>query len=187
MAGRKILDLTYSYPRLLIGLGLALLAQSAAHPQEPSPRPAEFTGNAHNLASVAADLNHSRDLPAMAIQPDVSMSDPLLPNPLWAIPLGSLTAARQRPIFSPSRRPPAGEMNYPLSAASEALGPPLVLLGAVAGETQSYAIFRDETTKDFVRLKIGESHSGWTLRQVNGREATFNKGRDTRVLQIETP
>src|SRR5262249_53698680 len=28
-------------------------------------------------------------------------------NPLWAIPLRSLSATRERPIFLPSRRPPA--------------------------------------------------------------------------------
>ena len=28
-------------------------------------------------------------------------------NPLWAIPLRALTVTRDRPIFSPSRRPPA--------------------------------------------------------------------------------
>src|SRR5438045_3679915 len=27
-------------------------------------------------------------------------------NPLWTIPLASLTATRERPIFTPSRRPP---------------------------------------------------------------------------------
>ena len=27
-------------------------------------------------------------------------------NPLWTIPLSSLTATRERPLFSPSRRPP---------------------------------------------------------------------------------
>src|SRR5215472_1432828 len=27
-------------------------------------------------------------------------------NPLWAIPLATLTTTRDRPIFSPSRRPP---------------------------------------------------------------------------------
>src|SRR5215831_17659551 len=28
-------------------------------------------------------------------------------NPLWAVPLADLSATRERPIFSPSRRPPA--------------------------------------------------------------------------------
>ena len=32
---------------------------------------------------------------------------PISTNPLWAIPLGSLVAGRERPIFLPSRRVPA--------------------------------------------------------------------------------
>jgi general secretion pathway protein N len=61
------------------------------------------------------------------------------------------------------------------------------LLGAVAADRDSFAIFRDQTTKDFVRLRIGDRHLGWTLRAVNGREATFKKGQETSVLAIETP
>jgi general secretion pathway protein N len=116
-------------------------------------------------------------------------------NPLWAIPIGSLSATVERPIFEPSRRPPPAKVpdKVPVDETvsrppvSDPLGPPLVLLGAVANERKSIAIFRDQTTKNIVRLEIGDSHSGWTLRRVNGREATFNRGRETSLVQIEIP
>src|SRR5262249_28882248 len=42
-------------------------------------------------------------------------------NPLWGIPLRVLTATRERPLFSPSRRPPA-----PPAVAAPAPPPPVV-------------------------------------------------------------
>src|ERR1700682_5261696 len=36
----------------------------------------------------------------------VARAEPPAGNPLWAVPLRSLSVPRDRPIFSPSRRPP---------------------------------------------------------------------------------
>jgi general secretion pathway protein N len=147
---------------------------------------AELSAIAPDPASSTADHGQNENL---RVAGTVQTGSSVIPaaNPLWAIPLGSLTSTRQRPIFTSSRRPPPDETTPPQPAASEPLGPPLVLLGAVASKRESIAILRDQVTKDIVRLKIGESHSGWTLRLVNGREATFNKGRETSVLLIEIP
>jgi len=111
---------------------------------------------------------------------------------LWATPLTSLTAARERPIFSPSRRPPvvvelASVQSQPSPPINQPRRPLLALVGAIAGETEGFAIFLDESTKGIVRLKTGESHSGWTLRIVKGREATLQKGRETAILAIPNP
>ena len=51
----------------------------------------------------------------------------------------------------------------------------LLLVGAIAGETEGIAIFLDHTTKGTIRLKTGEGHLGWTLRQVKGREAILRR------------
>jgi len=45
----------------------------------------------------------------------------------------------------------------------------------------------DETTRAIVRLRTGESHAGWTLRSVKGREAILEKNRETAVVAIATP
>jgi general secretion pathway protein N len=115
-------------------------------------------------------------------------------NPLWGIPLRSLSNTRERPIFLPSRRPPAPAVAGP---PVEAPAPPLVqaepdrprltLVGAVIGETEGIAVFLDEATNDVVRLRTGESHSGWILRSVKGREATLEKDRETVVLALPVP
>jgi hypothetical protein len=69
----------------------------------------------------------------------------------------------------------------PVPTVNEPLRPSLSLVGAVAGETDGIAIFRDETTKSIVRMKTGESRAGWILRQVKGREATLQKDRHGRA------
>jgi general secretion pathway protein N len=116
-------------------------------------------------------------------------------NPLWAIPMRLLSATRERPIFVPSRRPPAPAVAGP--APIEAAPPPppptgpdrpqLALVGAVAGGTEGIAVFIDETTRDIVRLRTGESHAGWVLRSVRGREATLEKGPETTILALPSP
>ena len=109
-------------------------------------------------------------------------------NPLWAIPLPSLSATRERPLFSPSRRAPAAAQSSAKSASPPlSTRPPLALVGAIAGETDGIAIFLDQTTKGTIRLKTGESHLGWTLRLVKGREAILQKELKTAIFTIPNP
>src|SRR5262249_7544809 len=49
------------------------------------------------------------------------------------------------------------------------------------------AVFLDQTTRDIVRLRTGESHVGWVLRSVKGREATLQKDRETILLALPAP
>jgi len=73
----------------------------------------------------------------------------------------------------------------PLSASSAQ--PPLVLVGAIAGEAEGIAIFQDKTTKNIVRLKPGESHAGWILQTVKAREVTLQNEQRGIVLALPTP
>jgi len=117
-------------------------------------------------------------------------------NPLWTVPLRSLSATRERPIFSPSRRPPpaavvaapyASPVVRPPTRPPEPDHPLLTLLGTVAGTTEGFGIFIDDTTRSVVRLKTGEGHAGWILRSVRGREVTFDKDKRTATLSLPTP
>src|SRR5262249_56938753 len=49
-------------------------------------------------------------------------ADPPHGNPLWGIPLSGLSATRGRPIFSPTRRPPAPAV-FAVAAAGPAAAP----------------------------------------------------------------
>jgi general secretion pathway protein N len=116
-------------------------------------------------------------------------------NPLWEIPLSRLSTTRERPIFSPSRRPPPPVVAAapppsappPPPRAPRVERPQFSLVGTVAGDEESFGIFVDQTTKAALRLKIGEDYQGWKLRAVNGREVTLERDQQTTVLSLPQP
>jgi hypothetical protein len=117
-------------------------------------------------------------------------------NPLWAIPVRQLSATRERPIFSPSRRPPPSAVVGPVVAPvatrpapkpAEPERPQLSLVGTIASEIEGIGVFIDQTTKKALRLKIGEGHQGWVLRSVQGREARLQKGGATAIIGLPSP
>ena len=118
---------------------------------------------------------------------------PLRGNPLWAVPLRSLSITRERPIFSPSRRPPPPAVvaapivrpaTPPPPKPEEPDHPLLALVGTVIGETESIGVFFDQSAQSVIRLRSGEGYAGWVLRSVQAREATFEKGRRAATLVL---
>ena len=148
----------------------------------------------------ALDLPPSNVLPApVDISPGaptrVERSEPS-GNPLWAIPLSALTATRERPLFLPSRRAPAPAVaRTPVVAApppsptppAQPEQPPLTLVGAIASETEGFAVFLDQATNNVVRLKTGQDHSGWVLQSVKGREVMLQKDGRTATMILPQP
>jgi general secretion pathway protein N len=116
-------------------------------------------------------------------------------NPLWAIPLATFSATRERPIFSSSRRPPPPAVvpvpevkaPPPPPESPPAERPQLSLVGTVASSDRSFGIFLDQATKSALRLKVGEDFQGWTLLSVLGREAIFERDRQTTILRLPQP
>jgi general secretion pathway protein N len=117
-------------------------------------------------------------------------------NPLWAVPLSLLSVTRERPIFSPSRRPPPPVVVGTPYVAPAAPPPPppagpvrpqLALVGTVANETEGIGIFVDQATNKIVRLRLGEDHAGWILRAVRAREVVLQNDRQTEVLSFPPP
>src|ERR1700677_2743393 len=106
---------------------------------------------------------------------------PASANPLWALPLTTLSTTRERPIFSASRRHP------PSPKPREAERPSLALVGTIAGDDESFGIFIDQGTKAALRLKVGEEYQGWKLHDVHGREVTLAKDVRTVVLGLPHP
>jgi general secretion pathway protein N len=117
-------------------------------------------------------------------------------NPLWAVPLSTLSATRERPIFSPSRRPPPAVVvgtPYVAPAAppppkpSGPVHPQLALVGTVASEAEGIGVFVDQATNGIIRLRMGEGHAGWILREVRPREVVLENDRQTEVLRLPAP
>ena len=114
-------------------------------------------------------------------------------NPLWAIPLTQLSGTRDRPIFSPSRRPPPVvtaepvQVRPPPPRKKQVEPPPLSLVGTIASEDESYGIFLDSATKMAIRLKVGDDYQGWKLHAIQGREVTIEKDQQGAVLSLPEP
>jgi hypothetical protein len=116
-------------------------------------------------------------------------------NPLWAIPQGSLSITRERPIFSPLRRPPAPavvvmprvEPVKQRATMAEPEHPSLMLIGTVVGKFEGVAVFVDTTSRNAIALKIGQTHTGWVLRSVQGRTVALQKGERIELLSLPKP
>jgi len=118
-------------------------------------------------------------------------------NPLWAIPLKSLTATRERPLFAPTRRPPA-----PVIPAAQAQAPPpppvaakpaaperppLTLVGTILNADGNIAIVQDQTTQKVLSVRQGEAAAGWRVTDVTARAATVEKNAEVVTLALPTP
>jgi general secretion pathway protein N len=121
--------------------------------------------------------------------------EPAKGNPLWSATLRSLSATRERPLFSPSRRPP--DVAAPISpppnvaappppqtavAADEA--PPFTLLGTVLSADTRLAVLLNKTTNAVTRLREGQSEEGWTARKVDPRAAVLDKDGVENTLEL---
>jgi general secretion pathway protein N len=198
---------TIAYRGLLLVAGLGALVASGETGAQTDSRirqAAVDTAVPRDLSAPAADPVQGGVPPigaeerpgAIRTQGPATRDRELRGNPLWGIPLRSLTVTRERPLFTPSRRPPAPAVAGPPPVEAPPPPPPpsgpdrpqLTLVGAISGETDGIAIFLDETTRDIVRLRTGESHpSGWTLRSVKGREAALVKDEETVILVLPAP
>ena len=158
--------------------------------------------------ALDADLNDSTrpsGLPAISSVPAEPVTTvrvveaPVVPartpsaNPLWGVPFNQLSGTRDRPIFSPSRRPPPAAVAAeaapikPPPRKKEIEPPQLSLVGTIASGDEGFGIFIDQSTKMALRLKVGEDYQGWKLRAIQGREVTMEKDERAAVLTLPQP
>jgi hypothetical protein len=112
-------------------------------------------------------------------------------NPLWAVPLDSLHYARERPLFSASRRPPAAIVAEAPKASDPAPAlpaapekPQVTLVGTVRSAGVQMGVFLDETDQSPLRLRVGQSVRGWTVHGVDPRAATLEKAEHEVKLEL---
>ncbi|MDH6258168.1 hypothetical protein [Bradyrhizobium sp. BR13661] len=149
-------------------------------------------------ASRSAAVSTIWDKPAPPIRVVVPQVTPAPPperplgaNPLWALPLSALSATRDRPMFSPERRPPIAAVAPTPIAQPAAVQKPrdperpqLSLIGTVVSSDERFGLFLDQMTQAALRLRMGESYRGWNLRLIQGREATLEKDQEAVILAL---
>jgi general secretion pathway protein N len=111
---------------------------------------------------------------------------------LWRLPLKQLSITRERPIFSPSRRPPPPAPSYvaPVEVRlptkpREPERPTIALAGTIIG-TDGYrgGVFRETSSQDVLRLRVGENYHGWVLLLITPREARLAKNGEQALLEL---
>jgi hypothetical protein len=139
--------------------------------------------------SARPDVSGETAADAGSPPPEVSTTG----NPLWAIPISKLSATRDRPLFSESRRPrtptvAAAPVSAPVAAKPVALElPPFTLVGTIISENSRIAIFFDQTSKIATGVREGERTSGWTLRSVESRSAVLEGSNRMVTLDLPEP
>jgi hypothetical protein len=115
-------------------------------------------------------------------------------NPLWAVPLTALSATRDRPLFSASRRPPV--VAAPVIAPppkQEAVAPPpperplATLVGTIVSREASFAMLQGSNADAISRLRVGQQNDGWLIRGIGLRSIVVEKGAESVELNLPRP
>jgi hypothetical protein len=101
-----------------------------------------------------------------------------LVNPLAVHSLDQLTATRERPLFSPSRRPPPPPPPPMLAAAESVpvpIGPPtIILLGIVTEGGEARAMLRSGGSNKVARARLGDVVGSWTVTLIEARRLVLS-------------
>ena len=99
-----------------------------------------------------------------------------LANPLAAHPLDHLSATRERPLFSPSRRPLAP----PPAPVAQRVEPPkidpprIVLVGIVSEGGAARALIRTPSSNKVVGARFGDEIASWTVTAIEPHRLTLS-------------
>jgi hypothetical protein len=115
-------------------------------------------------------------------------------NPLWTVPLTALSATRDRPLFSASRRPPV--IAAPIIAPppkQEAPAPPpperplATLVGTIVSREASFAMLQGSNGDAISRLRVGQENDGWLIRGIGLHSIVVEKGEQSVELNLPKP
>jgi hypothetical protein len=115
-----------------------------------------------------------------AVAPALAQDQPaaVLANPMAAQPLDKLSTTLDRPLFSPTRHPPAPPPP-PVALAPPPPPPPppppnLVLFGVVIDGEGARAVVRNGADRKLLRAQIGDDIEGWKVSQIDGRKVVLS-------------
>lgn len=101
-------------------------------------------------------------------------------------PVSEFQEVVERPLFSPTRQPPA-EGAAPVAAPASELN--LELIGVVLAQSEQTAIVMPQETQQALRLALGDAYQGWTLVRIEPDRAIFSRGdqEETVLLSYDRP
>jgi general secretion pathway protein N len=181
----------------LLGIPLAtfsaLAATAAAGPIDDPVRPPPEVEAASAPATEKTGVADAAGLSGAPRAPDPG-ARARAGNPLWTVPLSALSATRDRPLFSASRRPPI--VALPIVAPpqkQEALAPPpaerplLTLVGTIVSRKASVAMLQGANTEAISRLRVGQENEGWRVQGIGLRSIVVKKGAQSVELGLPRP
>jgi general secretion pathway protein N len=99
-------------------------------------------------------------------------------NPVARQSLDQLSATRERPLFSPGRRPPAPPPAHvqlePAPPRAPPVAPNLTLVGVVLDTDEARAVVRSGTA--VIRARFGDDIEGWKVTEIGARRLTLSHG-----------
>jgi hypothetical protein len=148
------------------------------------------TGTAIVLALVAAGcaaaLYQQLGEPAERTLAATTPAAPTLPGleePVLVVPpLAAYAPVVERPLFSPSRRPPVAAAPSP--AVAPARGGELTLRGVVLSPHKRIALIETEGAREPRWLAEGETLQGWTVEEVHAGHIVLSDAGATRQLAL---
>jgi hypothetical protein len=107
-------------------------------------------------------------------------SSAALGNPLWSVTLDQLPATRERPLFSPSRRPPPRpeaprlEMAAAIPPPAPRQPPSVALVGIVTDADGTWALVHAGGSEKITRARLGDQISGWKVSEIASRRLVLS-------------
>jgi len=116
-------------------------------------------------------------------------------NPLDALRLEDLAVTRERPLFRATRRPPlAAPVATPAAEPPPAVEqtaalepPPFDLIGAVVGNDTAIALLRNKSSREVVRMRMGDEAEGWRVTTIGSRTVALERDGRTQSLALSAP
>ncbi|MGA2127082.1 MAG: hypothetical protein ABSG76_13115 [Xanthobacteraceae bacterium] len=115
-------------------------------------------------------------------------------NPVAEIPLDRLSATRERPLFSPSRRPPFRREPAPMVHVEQAPPPPppitppsVALYGIVVGLQGPRAFIATGPSERIVRVRPGDDVDGWRVTAISERRLVLSRADLSATFTLFSP
>ena len=96
-----------------------------------------------------------------------------------------LKALRDRPLFSPSRRPSVLPGSAPVTLRAQAA--PFALVGVIRDRAGTGLAVLVSASGEIIRLAQGEEHDAWTLTELGSRRAVLRAGEAMLELALPDP